>query len=68
MVRDCDGCAIARSEAFGFPNARREEVDRLRVAVVSLRPRACEGILSSLASLWDMLLMVLDVGHPAATP
>jgi len=53
---------------FGFPNARREEVDRLRVAMVS-RVRGLRFDTSvDFLRLWDMLLMVGDIGHPGPTP
>lgn len=48
------------SRGFGFPNARREEVDRLRVAMVFLHLRAWEMDRHPvcLPCLWDMLVIV----------
>jgi hypothetical protein len=60
--------ALYMFRGFGFPNARREEVDRLRVAMVSRVRGLGIGTFCRFLRLWDMLLMVGDIGHPGPTP
>jgi hypothetical protein len=59
---------LSMFRGFGFPNARREEVDRLRVAMVSRVRGLGFDTFCLFLRLWDMLSMVGDIGHPSQTP